>query len=322
MSIFCSAIATSVRAGLAPSEVHTTAGSPIWQLVFISFAIVLILFEVLLGWRRGIARQFARLGALVVAYFVAFFGGKLVLPLMRPFFKMPDIVLSILAATALALIVYAIINGLGTIFFRRTSQHESVLVRLVYGAGGAVLGFFFGAFLVWLVVVGVRSIGAVAEAKVREQSSSASAGQPQAIHAVDVRRGLWNEPNEESAPLLTSLARLKNSLEMGVIGDAVKRTDVVPGQTYNTLGKIGQVVSNQESAKRFLSFPGANELSQHPKIVALRNDPEISQMIAQGHLVDLLQNEKIIDAANDPTLIKELKRFNLQKALDDATQAH
>jgi uncharacterized membrane protein required for colicin V production len=320
MSIFCSAIATSVRAGLAPSEIHAAAGSPIWQLVFISFAIVLILFEVLLGWRRGIARQVARLGALVAAYFAAFFGGKLVFPLMRPFFKMPDIVLSILAATALALIVYAIINGLGTIFFRRTSQHESVFVRLVYGAGGAVLGFFFGAFLAWLVVVGVRSIGAVAEAKVREQSSSVSAGQPQAIHAVDVRRGLWNEPNEESAPLLTSLARLKNSLEMGVIGDAVKRTDVVPGQTYNTLGKIGQVVSNQESAERFLSFPGAPELSQHPKIVSLRNDPEVSQMIAQGRFVDLLQNEKIIDAANDPTLVEELKRFDLQKALDYATE--
>jgi uncharacterized iron-regulated membrane protein len=239
---------------------------------------------------------------------------------VRPFFKMPDIVLSTLAGAALALIVYAIINGLGTIFFRRTSQHDSVLVRLFYGAGGAVLGLFFGAFLVWLVVVGVRSVGAVADAKVREQSSSASAGPPQAIHAVDVRRGLLNEPNEESAPLLSSLARLKNSLEMGVIGDAVKRTDVVPGQTYNTLGKIGQVVSNQESAARFLSFPGARELSQHPKIVALRDDPEISEMIAQGRFVDLLQNEKIINAANDPTLVQELKKFDLQKALDYATE--
>jgi hypothetical protein len=155
---------------------------------------------------------------------------------------------------------------------------------------------------------------------VREQSSSASASQPQAIHAVDVRRGLLNEPNEESAPLLTSLARLKNSLEMGVIGDAVKRTDVVPGQTYNTLGKIGQVVSNQESAERFLSFPGARELSHHPKIVALRDDPEISEIIAQGRIVDLLQNEKIINAANDPTLVQELKKFDLQKALDYATE--
>jgi hypothetical protein len=130
MPIFLCVIAHSIRAGLALSEVHSAAGSPIWQLVFISFAIILILFEVLRGWRRGIARQVARLGALVAAYFAGFFGGNLVFPLMRPFFKMPDIVLSTLAGAALALIVYAIINGLGTIFFRRTSQHNSVLVRL------------------------------------------------------------------------------------------------------------------------------------------------------------------------------------------------
>jgi uncharacterized membrane protein required for colicin V production len=320
MPIFLYVIANSVQAGLSVSEVHAAAGSPVWQLVFISFAIVLILFEILRGWRRGIARQVARLGALVAAYFAGFFGGNLVFPLIRPFFKMPDIVLSILAGAALALIVYAVINGLGAIFFRRTSQHDSVLVRLFYGAGGAVLGLFFGAFLVWLVVVAIRSVGAVAEAKVREQSSSASAGQPQAIHAVDLRRGFLNEPNEESAPLLTSLARLKKSLEMGVIGDAVKRTDIVPGQTYNTLGEIGQVVSNQESAERFLSFPGARELSQHPKIVALRDDPKISEMIGQGHFVDLLQNDKIINAANDPKVVQELKTFDLQKALDYAIE--
>jgi uncharacterized membrane protein required for colicin V production len=320
MPIFFSTVANPVNAGLGLLETHPAAGSPIWQLVFVSFAIVLILFEVLRGWRRGFARQVARLGALVAAYFAAFFGGKLVLPLVRPFFKMPDIALSMLAGAVLALIVYAIVNGLGIVLFRRTSQHDSLIVRLFYGTGGAVLGFFFGAFLVWLVVVGVRSVGAVAEAQVREQSSLPNAAQLQAIHAVDLRRGLLNEPNEGSGPLLTSLARLKNSLEMGIIGDAVKRTDVIPGKTYDKLGKIGQVFSNQENAERFLSFPGARELSQDPKIAALRNDREISEMIAQGRFVDLLQNEKIIDAANDPALVEELKKFDLQKALDYATE--
>jgi uncharacterized membrane protein required for colicin V production len=321
MPIFFSTIANPVQAGRGLSEIQPAAGSPIWQLVFVSFAIVLILFEVLRGWRRGLARQIARFGALVAAYFAAFFGGKFVLPLVRPFSKMPDIALSILAGAVLALILYAIVNGLGTILFRRTSQHDSLIIRLFYGIGGATLGFFFGIFLVWLVVVGVRSVGTVAEAQVREQSSLPNSAQLQAIHAVDVRRGRLNEPNEGSAPLLTSLARLKNSLEMGVIGDAVKRTDVVPGKTYDKLGKIGQVVSSPENAERFLSFPGARELSQNPKIVALRNDPEISEMITQGRLVDLLQNEKIIAAANDPTLVEELKKFDLQKALDFATKS-
>jgi len=34
-------------------EVQAVAGSPLWQAVFISFAVVLILFEVVRGWRLG-----------------------------------------------------------------------------------------------------------------------------------------------------------------------------------------------------------------------------------------------------------------------------
>jgi uncharacterized membrane protein required for colicin V production len=306
-------------------QLQQAAGSPIWQLVFVSFAIVLVLFEVLRGWRRGIARQFARLGALIAAYFAAFFGGKLVLPLLRPFLKIPDVALSVVAGGVLAFVIYAIINGLGTILFRRTRQHESALVRMVYGAGGAVLGFFFGALLVWMVVVGVRSTGAVADAEVREESVASAAGEirrvpGQAIHAVDLRRQVLEDSDEESEPLMSLLARLKNSLEMGAIGDVVKRTDVVPPQTYEILGKLGQVASNPKSAERFLSFSGAHELSEHPKIVALRNDPEILEMIAQGRLVDLLQNEKIIDAANDPELIEQFKKFDVKRALDYAVE--
>jgi hypothetical protein len=217
-------------------------------------------------------------------------------------------------------VVYSIINGLGLVLFRRTIQHDSVVVRFCYGAGGAVLGFLFGGFLVWLVVVGIRSTGAIAEAEVREQSSLRSSVRPRAIHAVDVRRAHLSEPDQDSESLLTSLARLKNSLESGVIGDAVKRADIVPTNSYDTLGKIGQVISNRECFERFLSFPGARELSEHPKIVGLRNDPEISSMIGQGRFLDLVHNEKIIDAANDPALIGQLSRCDLRKALDYALE--
>jgi len=291
------------------------AGSPLWQLVFVSFAIILILFEVLRGWRRGLARQLARLGALVAAYFAAFYGGKIVAPLAKPFFRMPDAILSILAGAVLALVVYAVISGLGTVLFKRTRNHESAFVRVLYGAGGAMFGIFFGAFLVWLVVVGVRSLGAVADAQVRQQAADSTV-----VHAVDVRRRFLDEPIEESAPLMTALARLKNSLEMGVIGDTIKKTDVIPSQVYETLGKVGEVVSNPQNAERFLSFPGARELSEHPKIVALRNDKEISEMIRQGRLFELLQDPRIIDAANDPTLAEQVKKFDLNAALDYAIQ--
>jgi hypothetical protein len=107
---------------------------------------------------------------------------------------------------------------------------------------------------------------------------------------------------------------------MGVIGDAIKKTDVIPARAYDTLGKIGQVVSSPQTAERFLSFPGARELSEHPKVVALRNDQEISEMLGQGRLLELLQDPRIIDAANDQDLCDRLKKFDLNAALDYAVK--
>jgi hypothetical protein len=297
-------------------EPAAAAGSPLWQAIFCSFAIVLILFEVVRGWRLGLPRQLVRVAGLAVAYAAAFLGGKLVVPLVRPFLKLPDIILSASGGALLALVVYVLVVSIGTILFKRIGQQNSRLVRVVYGLSGAFIGLFFGAFLLWMIVVSIRAIGAVADGQVRSRASS----QATDIHAADVRRRFLGESAEQSATLAMSLARLKNSLELGTVGEAVKRTDPVPSQNYETLGEVGSVFSNPKAAQRFLMFPGARELSEHPKIVALRNDPEISDMIAQGRVLDLLQDRRIIDAANDSTLREQIKKFDLQRALDYSIQ--
>jgi membrane protein required for colicin V production len=279
------------------SELQTVAGSPLWQAVFISFGVILVLFQVVRGWRLGLMRQLVRVAALATAYAAAFYCGRLVVPLLRSFLKMPDIVLSILGGALLALAIYASITSLGMIFLRRTGQQNASLLRLIYAISGAAIGLFFGAFLFWMIVVSVRAIGALAE--VRRHSLLA---------------------REEGSTLAASLTRLKNSLELGAIGNAITRTDPVPSKAYELLGKVGNVFSNPESAQKFLTFPGAHELSEHPRIVALRDDPEISDMIAQRRFLDLLQDQRIIDAANDPALASQIKKFDLQKALDYATR--
>ena len=296
-------------------ELQTVAGSPLWQAVFISFGVVLVLFEVVRGWRLGLIRQLVRVAALAVAYAAAFYGGRMVVPLVRPFLKMPDIVLSILGGAVLALAVYASITSLGMIFFRRTGQQKASLLRLIYAVSGAVIGLFFGAFFFWMIVVSVRAIGTLADAQLRGRSNSSTVG----LHAFEIGRHSLPKPEEEST-LAALLTRLKNSLELGAIGNAIRRTDLVSSKTYEVLGKVGNVFSNPERAQKFLSFPGVHELSEHPKIVALRDDPEISDMIAQRRFLDLLQDQRIIDAANDPALASQIKKFDLQKALDYATR--
>lgn len=268
-------------------------GSTGWQIVFVSFALIVIAFEIVRGWRLGLARQLVRLLALVAAYGSALFAGRTLLPLLRRFFHAPDLVISVVAGAFLALLVYFLINAVGALLFKRTAQQRAGLVRLFYGVSGGLLGIFFGLFSIWLVVVGIRSLGAIAGAKKQAEPALAPSG-------------------------LDSLAQLKHSIERGPLGSAVNAVDLVPAQTYQTLGKLGTVVSDPRSAERFLSCPGAQELTENPRIVALRNDPEIMKLIEEGRYLELLQNPKLIEALNDPALAAEVRRFDFQKALDYA----
>ncbi|MDQ6624306.1 MAG: CvpA family protein [Verrucomicrobiota bacterium] len=295
------------------------SGSPLWQAIFFSFALVLLLFQVARGWRLGIARQLVRLGALLGAYGVALYGGRALLPLLRPVFKMPDFVIAALGGALLAMIVYSLVNTAGAILFKRTAQQESAVVRLIYGISGAALGFLFGLFFLWLTIIGIRSLGAPAEAQVNASAPGrvpAFRERPLRAAAELARRTATNVPDENS--LAVSLARLKKSIELGPFGRVVKQTDIIPSGIYETLAKMGEVFSRPESASRFLAYPGVAQLADNPKLLALRADPQIQRMLANGNLWELVQDDRLIEAANDPELAAQLKKFDVKKALDYA----
>jgi hypothetical protein len=304
------------------SAIPSVSGSPLWQVVFISFAVILILFETVRGWRLGLMRQISRLVALGAAYAAGFLGGgSLLVPVVRPFFKVPDAMLSLLCGAALALVTYAVVSGVGAILFKRTSHQESGVVRIIYGSTGAIIGLFFGAFLLWLIVAGVRAVGALAEGQARSRSQAAAYGtQDPTSRAIEVRRRFLSDSDDSLASLAASLARLKNSLELPPLGKAVKQADPISQNIYQTLEKASSVFSSPERTQKFLTFPGAQELSEHPKIVGLRNDPEITELIAQKRFLDLLQNPRVIEVANDPVLAERIRKFDFQRALDYALE--
>ncbi len=297
-----------------------TAGSHGWQLIFISFAAVLILLEMVRGWRLGLLRQLVRMVAVIAAYACAIYAGQAIVPFARSIFKMPDAVLSVIGGAVLAFLVYSIITTLGTVLFKRTGQHGARVVRIVWGGSGALLGIFFGALFVWMVFTGVRLIGSLASAQVHSRNALTSATmQPVWNRELQIEGRASAAPSANN-PLIATLAQMKDSLESGPVGGTVKEMDPVPPGSYRTLEKLGAVASNLVSAERFLSFPGAHEIGEHPKIMALRSDPEIADLVAHGRIFELLQNQRIIDAANDATLSERIRKFDLERALDYALQ--
>jgi len=287
--------------------------SSTWQLVFVSLAIVILLLEVIHGWRLGLIRQLVRVIAIIVAYSCGFFGASATVPLLRPHLSLPDPILAPIGGAILAFLVFAVINAIGALVFKKTAQQSSAVIRLVWGITGALLGILLAVFTLWLTFTGIRLVGSVAQAQLHAPNLPSTSARPNGVADPPT-------PIAPANPLMTMLTNMKSSLEDGHIGKAVGAVDPLPPTLYRNLEKAGEVASNPERAERFLSFPGAREISGHPKVVALRNDRQLMELVARGQIFELMKNQHMIDALNDPSLQARIKNFDLERALDYALQ--
>lgn len=260
---------------------------------------VFILYQTWRGWRRGVLRQAAGLGALICAYLAGFTAAKVCLPILSGRLPLPDLLIAFSLGGLVGLVVYFCVSVLAALTFKRT-EHQSVgPIRWLFGAGGAALGLVYGAFLVWGIFAIIRTFGTVAEAQTSPQATQPATGRQ---------------------ALTSQLAKLKNSLDMGSAGAAVKATDPMPEEVYRILGKSVRLLTSEKAMAAFMEYPGAQDLITHPKVAALFSDPAVNHMAREKDFLGLMQNPAMITAINDPDLSAKLKQFEFEAALDYALE--
>lgn len=261
------------------------------QLLFLACAAVIVLYQMIKGWRLGLVRQIVRFCAIAAAYITAIWGGPLTVVFLRPL-GYPDFVLRILGGAGLGLGVYLVFALIGGILFKRTAHQDVAIVWFFYGITGALLGALFGLFLTLVVADAVQLLGSLAQA---------GATQP-----------------KTQTIFTAGLVGWKGSLETGLPGEVLRTIDPVPRKVYAITGKIGQAAADPVAVERFLNFPGSMQLATQPEIEALRNDPDILAALRDHHYQALLKNGKIVQAANSPKVAALIRQFDLEKALDHA----
>lgn len=256
------------------------------------------------GWRMGPVRQFFVILAIAAACGVGFFGGRIAVPVLRPVIGLPDFLLAVVAGVILGLITFLGITIVSGILFRKTADQESSLVRFGYGVSGAALGMVSGLLLLWIMMMAFSVLGTVARARVDESAS--------------IAENTGEKDPDANSRLVRVIAQLKDTMEQGRVRQVVEKVDVVPEEVHELLSGITKVAANSERARRFMEFPGASKIARHPIITRLSNDPDIQEEIRNGGYLKLLNNRKVIEAANDPGLAEELKKFELKDAIDYA----
>jgi len=258
-----------------------------------------LVFEMWRGWRRGVVRHGVSIFALLASGGVGWFFAWMTGPISDRIIPLPPPGGRAIFGLAAALAFYAAAVILSSLLFKKTSQQNSGLVRIVYGLGGAFFGLIFGLLILWGGVTIFRTLGAVAEGR---QALASDFG------------------GTALAPLDPGLADVKGTLEQGVAGRLIEQVDILPTSFYGVLTKLVRVSGSPGAAARLFAYPGLQQLLTQPKLAALFSDPEISSVAAQGNYMALIGNAKLVQLASDPEVQNSFAAFDWQKALDYALQ--
>ena len=258
------------------------------------------------GWKQGIARQLMTLAAIACAYGAAYYGASSAAPVFA-FLKYPPQITKIIGGAAVGFATFLGIHGLRRWLFKRTVDQEKVSIRLSYGILGAILGVAFGSLLFLITTGLVRAVGTVAKSRMEDHEGE---------------KHLPNsEPPPDPGPLVRNFAKLNTALDEGTSGKFLKRYDAAPGtHVFLTIAKIGIMASRPEAVDRFLLYPGVAKLAQHPKLVAVKDDPEVLKLLESRSFVKLLRHAKVLALASDPDFKAAMEKMEFEKALDYALE--
>ncbi len=247
---------------------------------------VLLLYEIISGWRQGVVRQLVSLAALAAGWF----GGCAVAPKAGRFLGftgLPDLVLQPLGGVVAGVVIFVAVRFMGRVLFRRTSEQGLGVIWFIYGAGGAVLGLLFGLALVWAALIGMRVVGAFAKGTLEGDEA---------------------KPNR--AALLA--VALRERVNEGRAGEWISLVDPVNAETYASAEQWGRVAKQPMALVRALSSPEVPELAGLPQLTALKDDPQVAAALQEGNYMALLRHPKVVEAMNHPEVAKALKALNLE----------
>ena len=266
------------------------------------------------GWRQGIVRQAMTLVSIVAAYLAAWFGASSAAPVFG-FLHYPPLITRLIAGAAVGCATFLALHSVRRLLVRRTAQQTSPTLRLSFGILGACVGLGFGLLFFFVTSSTIRALGEVAKARLDDHEKEAHPS-PDAPKAPPLTA------EDDPGPLVRGIAKLGGALDEGKSGKFFHRYDAVPAaHVFATLAKLGIMVSRPEAVDRFLSYPGVRELAHHPKLVAVRNDPDVSKLLVEQSYIRLLRHEKVVALSNDEEFNALIRKMDFEKALDHALQS-
>jgi hypothetical protein len=275
-------------------------GSPLWQTAFLFAGAIFLLWQTWRGWRVGLFRSGVNFAAILVSAVFGLLAAEIAAAPFGGLRYLPGFLAGLIVGGGLGLFLLCAIWLVGALTSKQTEHYGSGPLQFIWGIGGALFGFLLGLAILLATVSLVRTLGAVAEARLAQEPSSL-------------------EP-ETPRRLAEGLVTLKKSLELGSAGRLLQSADVLPPNFYELVAQFGSLTSDPEKMQRFLDYPGIQNVLQNPRVVDLYTDPELVRAWQNKEVWKILNNQAVAALLKDPTFAEQLKKVDLSAALKFALE--
>lgn len=167
---------------------------------------------------------------------------------------------------------------------------------------GGLLGFIPAIFLLWGGAVAVRWAGAASYLRQVER----------AVKAEDLK------PLEES----DLLARLSRSMNKGLLGDVLNRTDPMDSREAEALGTLLMLQWKETVWRRAWRHPAAGPVIQQPSFQRLKEDKDVWHAISFFHYSRLLALPEMETALSDRVLREAALNLDMDAVLAEVITGH
>ena len=277
-------------------------GSPFWQTAFLFAGAIFLIWQVWRGWRAGLFRSGVNFAGILVSGVFGLLAAELAAAPFGGLRYLPGFLAGVVVGGGLGILLFFAIWLIGALTFKQTEHYAFGPLRFIWGIGGALFGFLFG----WAILLGsislVRTLGAVAEARLELPEPST--------------------PQPETTRRVTNgVATLKKSLELGSAGRLLESVDVLPPAFYELVAQFGRLTSDPEKMRRFLDYPSIQEVLQNPRVVDLFTDPDVVRACQDKNVLKIFNNQTVAAAWKDPVLAEQLRKVDLSAALKFALES-
>ena len=276
-------------------------GSPFWQTAFLFAGAIFLLWQTWRGWRAGLFRSGVNFAAILVSAVFGLLAAELAAAPFGGLRYLPGFLTGVVVGGGLGVALFFVIWLVGALTFKQTEHYAFGPLRFIWGVGGALFGFLFGLAVLLGSISIVRSLGALAEPRVEGTESP--------------------EAPDLHARLTVGLVTLKKSLELDPMGGVLASVDPLPPEFYQLAEQIGTLTSDQDKMRRFLDYPGIQDVLQNPRVVDLFTDPDVVRAWQNKNVWKIFNNQAVAAVWKDPVVSEQLRKVNLSAALKFALES-